>query len=47
MFRAGDVVYMTIEFTGFSFTNAETGGTLANNVTMPSAKKVALKLTLA
>ncbi len=47
MFRAGDVVYMTIEFTGFSFTNAETGGTLANNVTMPSSKKVALKITLA
>lgn len=47
MFRAGDVVYMTIEFTNFTFTNAETGGTLANNVSMPSSKKVALKITLA
>jgi len=46
MFRAGDIVYMTIEFTNFTFTNAETGGTLANNVTMPSSKKVALKITL-
>lgn len=46
MFRAGDIVYMTIEFTNFTFTNAETGGTLANNVTMPSTKKVALKITL-
>lgn len=46
MFRAGDIVYMTVEFTGFSFTNAETGGTLANNVALGS-KKVALKMTLA
>jgi hypothetical protein len=45
MFRAGDVVYMTVEFTGFSFTNAETGGVLANAVALGN-KKVALKLTL-
>ncbi len=45
MFRAGDIVYMTVEFTGFSFSNAETGGVLANNVALGS-KKVALKLTL-
>lgn len=46
MFRAGDIVYMTVEFTGFTFTNAETGGTLGTAANLGN-KKVALKLTLA
>lgn len=47
MFRAGDIVYMTVDFTNFTFTNAETGGALAAGVSMPATKKVALKITLA
>jgi hypothetical protein len=45
MFRAGDIVYMTVEFTGFTFVNTETGGVLANAVALGN-KKVALKITL-